>query len=201
MGTVKIDQGTRLEGHGKITIFMGDGDQVANVYLQIPEIRGFEQFCVGRPVEEVPRIVTRLCGVCPAAHHLAAAKAVDAVYQVDIPSAAKKLRELYYSIYYVYDHTLHFYYLGGPDFVVGPTAPKEKRNVLGVIEKVGLEIGKKVIEHRRWAQDLQIMIAGRSTHPVWCIPGGVSKGLTKENVAELQAKAAKFIDFAEFSLK
>ena len=204
MGTmtkVSIDPITRLEGHGKIEIFMDDKGDVANCYFQIPELRGFEQFCVGRPVEEVPRIVTRLCGVCPAAHHLAAAKAVDAVYHVDIPAAAKKLRELYYSVYYVYDHTLHFYYLGAPDFVVGPDAPAAKRNVLGVIEKVGLDIGKAVIEHRRWAQDLQIAIAGRSTHPVWCIAGGVSKALTKETLEELKVKGKKCVEFAQFTLK
>ena len=201
MSKVTIDPITRLEGHGKIEIFLDDQGNVENAYLQIPELRGFERFCVGRPVEEVPRIVTRLCGVCPAAHHLAAAKAVDAVYHVDIPSAAKKLRELYYNVYYVYDHTLHFYYLGGPDFVVGPTAPPDKRNILGVIEKVGIEIGKKVIEHRKYAQDLQIMIAGRSTHPVWCIAGGVSKGITKENVAELKEKGEKCLAFAEFTLQ
>jgi F420-non-reducing hydrogenase large subunit len=201
MRSISIDPVTRLEGHGKIQIFMGDDDQVANVYLQIPEIRGFEQFCVGRPVEEVPRIVPRICGVCPAAHHLAAAKAVDALYHVDIPPAAKKLRELFYSCYYFYDHTLHFYYLGGPDFVVGPTAPPEKRNVLGVIEKVGLEIGKAVIENRKMGQDMQILIAGKSTHPVWAIAGGVAKGLKKEDVEVLRANAKKAIDFAEFSLK
>jgi F420-non-reducing hydrogenase large subunit len=201
MKKVSIDPITRLEGHGKIEIFMDDQGDVANVYLQIPELRGFEKFCVGRPVEEVPRIVTRICGVCPTAHHMASAKAVDAVYHVDIPSAARKLRELHYSVYYVYDHTLHFYYLGAPDFVVGPTAPAAKRNVLGVIEKVGLDIGKAVIEHRRFAQDMQILIAGRSTHPVWCIAGGVSKGLTKENVVELKDKGAKCLEFAKFSLK
>jgi F420-non-reducing hydrogenase large subunit len=201
MKRVSIDPITRLEGHGKIEIFLDEAGEVKNAYLQIPELRGFEQFCVGRPVEEVPRIVTRLCGVCPAAHHMAAAKAVDAVYQVEIPPAAKKLRELFYSIYYVYDHTLHFYYLGAPDFVVGPDAPPEKRNVLGVIEKVGLDIGKKVIEHRRYAQDMQILMSGRSTHPVWCIAGGVSKGLTRENVAELQDRGKKCLEFAELSLK
>ncbi|MBW2700008.1 MAG: Ni/Fe hydrogenase subunit alpha [Deltaproteobacteria bacterium] len=196
-----IDPITRLEGHGKIEIFMDDDGNVANAYLQIPELRGFEQFVVGRPVEEVPRIVTRICGVCPTAHHMASAKAVDAVYHVDIPSAAKKLRELLYNIYYVYDHTLHFYYLGAPDFVVGPTAPAAKRNILGVIEKVGLDIGKSVIAHRRYAQDMQILIGGRSTHPVWCLPGGVSKGVTKENVAELKEKGEKCLEFAKFSLK
>jgi len=201
MRSVTIDPVTRLEGHGKIQIFMADDDTVANVYLQIPEIRGFERFCVGRPVEEVPRIVTRICGVCPAAHHMASAKAVDAVYHVELPPAAKKLRELFYSCYYFYDHTLHFYYLGGPDFVVGPTAPPAKRNILGVIEKVGLEIGKAVIENRKMGQDMQILIAGRSTHPVWAIAGGVSKGLKKEEVEILKANAKKAIDFAQFSLK
>jgi len=201
MNKISIDPITRLEGHGKIEIFMDDQGDVANVYLQIPELRGFEKFCVGRPVEEVPRIVTRICGVCPTAHHMASAKAVDAVYHVEIPSAAKKLRELLYSVYYVYDHTLHFYYLGAPDFVVGPTAPAAKRNVLGVIEKVGLDIGKAVIEHRRIAQDMQILIGGRSTHPVWCIAGGVSKGLKKEEVEQLKANGAKCLEFAKFSLK
>jgi F420-non-reducing hydrogenase large subunit len=201
MNKVSIDPITRLEGHGKIEIFLDEKGDVANAYLQVPELRGFERFCVGRPVEEVPRIVTRLCGVCPAAHHMAASKAVDEVYHVEVPSAAKKLRELFYSVYYVYDHTLHFYYLGAPDFVVGPTAPPEKRNVLGVIEKVGLEIGKAVIEHRRYAQDMQILMGGRSTHPVWCIAGGVSKGLTAENVVELKEKGEKCLAFAEFSLK
>ena len=51
-----------------------------------------------------------------------------------------------YSAYYIYDHTLHFYYLGGPDFVVGPDAPPEKRNILGVIEKVGIPVAKEVIK-------------------------------------------------------
>ncbi len=202
MKHITIDPITRLEGHGKINIFLNDEGNVENCYFQIPELRGFEKFCVGRPVEEVPRITIRLCGVCPAAHHMAATKAVDKVYHIDPPSAAKKLRELFYSIYYVYDHTLHFYYLGAPDFVVGPDADPSKRNILGVIEKVGLEIGSKVIEHRKYAQDMQIlMTGGRSTHPVWGLPGGVSKGLTEEDRKEIREKGEKCLEFAKFSLK
>mgnify|MGYP001477404511 CR=1 FL=1 len=55
MRHIKIDPITRLEGHGKIDIFLNDDGEVANTYFQIPELRGFEQFCVGRPVEEMPR--------------------------------------------------------------------------------------------------------------------------------------------------
>ena len=63
MQKISIDPISRLEGHGKIEIFLDDAGEVANAYLQIPELRGFEKFCEGRPVEELPRIVTRICGV------------------------------------------------------------------------------------------------------------------------------------------
>ncbi len=125
---ISIDPITRLEGHGKIDIFLTDEGDVANAYLQIPELRGFERFCLGRPAEDMPNLTNRICGVCPEAHHMAATKALDALFHVDPPPAAKKLRELFYSIFFVTDHTTHFYALAGPDFVVGPTAPVAERN-------------------------------------------------------------------------
>ena len=149
MKHIKIDPVTRLEGHGKIDIFLNDDGEVANCYFQVPELRGFEKFAQGRPVEELPRITTRICGVCPEAHHMASAKACDDVYKVQIPSAGKKLRELLYNTFYTTDHTVHFYALGGPDFVVGPQAPAAERNILGVIHKVGTEIGLQVINCRK----------------------------------------------------
>jgi F420-non-reducing hydrogenase large subunit len=63
MTKISIDPITRLEGHGKIEIFLDKEGEVVNTYLQIPELRGFEKFCEGRPVEEMPRIVPRICGV------------------------------------------------------------------------------------------------------------------------------------------
>ena len=149
MKRISIDPVTRLEGHGKIDIFLNDEGDVANAYLQIPELRGFEQFCVGRPAEDMPNLTARICGVCPEAHHMAATKALDALFHVDPPPAAKKLRELFYSIFYATDHTTHFYALGGPDFVVGPTAPAAERNILGVVKKVGMDIAGKVLKMRR----------------------------------------------------
>ena len=136
MKQIKIDPVTRLEGHGKIDIFVNDDGEVANCYFQVPELRGFEKFAQGRPVEEMPRITTRICGVCPEAHHMASVKACDDVYKVKIPSAGKKLRELLYNTFYTTDHTVHFYALGGPDFVVGPDATPSERNIIGVINIV-----------------------------------------------------------------
>jgi F420-non-reducing hydrogenase large subunit len=201
MQRISIDPITRLEGHGKIEIFLDAEGNVANTYFQIPELRGFERFCVGRPIEEMPLLTNRICGVCPEAHHMAAAKAADAVYHVDPPSVAKKLRELLYMAFFFTDHTTHFYALGGPDFVMGPDAPVAERNILGVIHKVGLEIGGQVIQARKYGHTVVEMIGGRKVHPCTAIPGGITKGITEEQRQEIENMGRWAVAFAEFSLK
>ncbi len=201
MKKITIDPITRLEGHGKIEIFLDDRGNVANAYLQIPELRGFEKFCEGRPVEELPRITPRICGVCPSAHHMASTKANDAVYHVDPPPAAKKLRELYYCAHMCHSHIAHFYALAGPDFVLGPDADPAKRNVLGVIDKVGLAVGGEVIKHRAYAQDIQAVIGGKATHSVCGLPGGMSRAITEAERADFEKKAKSMVEFGKFSLK
>jgi len=201
MKKIVIDPITRLEGHGKISIFLNDAGEVENAYMQVPELRGFERFCIGRKAEDMPLLTSRICGVCPVAHHMAGTKALDAAFNVEPPSAAKKLRELMYCGYYVYDHTLHFYYLGGPDFIVGPDAPPEKRNIIGVIEKAGLDIGKEVIKHRAYGQRITELIGGKATHPVCGLPGGISKPLSEENRQEIEKMATSAVEFAKFTLK
>jgi len=198
---ITIDPITRLEGHGKIEIFLDEEGNVANTYFQIPELRGFERFCVGRPAEEMPLLTNRICGVCPEAHHMAAAKATDMVYHVDPPRTAKMLRELLYSAFYVTDHATHFYALAGPDFVMGPEAPVAERNILGVIHKVGLEIGGKVINARKAGHTVIEMIGGRKVHPCTSIPGGLTKGITKEQQKEILELGNWAVEFAQFSLK
>jgi F420-non-reducing hydrogenase large subunit len=198
---ITIDPITRLEGHGKIEIFLDAQGNVANTYFQIPELRGFEVFCIGRPAEEMPRITNRICGVCPEAHHMAASKALDDLYKVDPPSAAKKLRELFYSAFYVTDHTTHFYALGGPDFVVGPDAAASQRNILGVIAAVGKEAGMKVINTRKQNHEVIKIIGGRAVHPVAGLPGGMSKAINEEERQFIEKAARENIEFGLWSLE
>jgi F420-non-reducing hydrogenase large subunit len=201
MKKISIDPITRLEGHGKIEIFMNDAGEVENAYLQVPELRGFEKFCEGRPVEEMPRIVVKVCGVCPEAHHLASVKAVDNVFHVDPPVAAKKLRELFYAAHQIHSHIAHFYALAAPDFVLGFDAAPADRNILGVVAKVGLDIGKEVIKHRAYAQDIQAIIGGRSTYPLCGLPGGNSRAITEAERLEIEGKARSCVEFSKLSLK
>lgn len=200
MKKISIDPITRLEGHGRIDLFIDDEGKLANAYLIIPEIRGFEKFAEGRPIEEMPRITSRICGVCPEAHMMAAAKAGDAAYGVTLSRTAAKIRELQYSAFYAGDHTTHFYALAGPDFVCGPDAPPAERNIIGVIGKVGVDAGKRVIRMRREAHEVAQMLGGKPVHPVNAIPGGVSKGVTRDMQKRLKEIADTAVDFADFTM-
>lgn len=197
--TITIDPITRLEGHGKIDIFLDDGGNVEKAFYQIPELRGFEVFSLGRPAEDMPQITSRICGVCPTAHHMAGTKALDDLYDVEPPSTAKKIRELVYNAFMLEDHALHVYVLGGPDFIVGPDAPKESRNLVGVIEKVGVETGKRIISMRRRLRELITSVGGKITHPVFGLPGGVSKGIPEEDLPGLKELAGDAVEFAKFT--
>jgi len=201
MRKITIDPVTRLEGHGKIEIFLNDAGEVENSYFQVPELRGFEKFAEGRLAEDMPQITQRICGVCPEAHHMASTKALDALFHVDPSSLAKKLRQIFYNAFYVTDHVTHFYILGGPDFIMGPDAPVAERNILGVIAKVGLELGGAVINIRMKNHHIIHMLGGRAVHPVFGLPGGVSKGLNEEERQEVEQIARDSVEFAKLSLQ
>src|SRR4030067_997266 len=176
---ITIDPITRLEGHGKIEIFLNDQCNVENAYLQVPELRGFERFCIGRHVMELPVLTNRLCGVCPAAHHIASTKTLDAVFSATPTETATKIRELFYMGQYMHSHIAHFYALAAPDFVLGPSAPANKRNVLGVVDAVGVPIGAEGIKHRTYGQKGQEKTGGGATHPVFGLPCGGSKQISQ----------------------
>ncbi len=198
---ITVNPITRLEGHGKIEIFLNDDGNVDRAFFQVPELRGFETFSLGRPAEEMARITPRICGVCPTAHHMASTKCLDDLWKVDPPPAAKKLRELVYSTFMVEDHYIHFFFLGGPDFVVGPTAPAAERNILGVINKVGMDIAGKVIRVRRECRQMIETMTGKVIHPVFGVPGGVTRGITEEERTKFLETAKFAVEFAQFALQ
>jgi len=199
MKQITIQPVTRIEGHAKISIQLDDQGNVADTRVNVVELRGFERFAIGRPVEELPRIVPRICGVCPWAHHLASSKACDAVFGVEIPSVARKLRELAYMGHFIHSHVLHFFILSGPDFVMGPDADYSTRNVFGIIQKVP-DIAKQVVKARYMGQMMTQILGGKAIHPDVSVPGGWSKPLTKEEVETLKGMAEECLDFVTFAI-
>ena len=201
MRKITIDPITRLEGHGKIEIFLNDEGNCEKAYLQVTELRGFEKYTEGRPAEEMPRITTMICGVCPTAHHMASTKALDDLWKVEPTPTAKKIRKLMYNAFQAEDHILHFFFLGGPDFVVGPQAAAAERNILGVIGKVGLETGGKVIEMRKGMRNILRIIGGKPVMPSCGLPGGVSKGINEEERQTIIKAGEYGVEFCQFALK
>lgn len=182
--TIVIDPVTKIEGHGKVTIHLDDNGNVAESHFHITEFRGFEKFCENRMAWEMPVITTRICGICPVSHHLAAAKACDDLFGAEIPPTGKKLRELMHMAQFIHSHALHFFYLAAPDLLFGLNAPPEQRNVLGVVA-ANPELGKKAIRLRAFGQSMIEKVGGRSIHPVSAIPGGMSKALSHDDRYEL----------------
>jgi F420-non-reducing hydrogenase large subunit len=197
---IVIQPVSRIEGHAKVQIFLDDAGNVADTTVNIVELRGFERFCIGRPVEELPRIVPRICGVCPWAHHLASAKATDRVFGVDIPESAKKIREAAYMAHFIHSHVLHFFILSGPDFVMGPDADYSVRNVIGVVGKVP-DIAKKVVRIRYLGQMMTQIMGGKGIHPDCAVPGGWSKPITSKELETLKSYANECLEFATFAIE
>jgi len=196
MRLVKIEPISRLEGEGRILIIVDDSGKVKDVYFEILELKGFEKFCIGRPVEEMPRIVTRICGVCPWAHHMASGKAVDTIFGREPTPTAKMIRELAYCAHQIDSHALHFYFLAVPDLLVSPDASKAERNVIYLYKKHP-EVVREIVKHRNYVVKIESMIGGKSIHPVCCVPGGISKPLDKEKVEKISEMAKELIKFTE----
>ena len=199
MKQIVIQPVTRIEGHAKITIQLDDKGNVDDARVSVVELRGFEKFCIGRPVEEMPRITTRICGVCPWSHHLASAKACDAVFGVESPAAAKKLRELCNSIAYMEEHILHFYFLSGADFIMGPDADYSVRNVIGIVGKLP-DVARQVVKVRHMCGRMLEIVSGKAIHPVAAVPGGFSKPLVEDERKELKKMASEALELAKFSI-
>jgi F420-non-reducing hydrogenase large subunit len=198
---ITINPITRLEGHGKIEIFLDSKGNVEDAFWQVLELRGFEKFCIGRPVEEMPRITSNICGVCPTPHNIASTKALDDVYSVEPTPTAKLIRQIQYNSFMLEDHYLHFFFLAAPDFIVGPDAKLADRNIFGVIRELGLEIGKKAIEVRRRCRDIIRLVGSKAAHPEGGLPGGVSRQISENERKWISQSANDAVKFAQLTLK
>ena len=173
---VTIEPVTRIEGHAKVTIHLNDAGKVEHAYMHVNEFRGFEKFCEGRMVFEMPTITPRICGICPVSHHLASSKAGDIVYGCPPPRPASLLRELMHMGQIIQSHGMHFFELAGPDLLLGFDSDPATRNVVGLIQ-ANPELAVKAVMLRKFGQEIIHTLGGRRIHPVFSVPGGVNKSL------------------------
>ncbi len=197
---INIQPITRIEGHASIGIQLDDDGNVQDARVNIMSLRGFEKFVEGKPAEELPRIVSRICGICPWMHHLASNKAVDGCFGAQPTPAGHKLRELMQTIAHAEDKLLHFFFLAAADFVIGPEADYAVRNVIGIV-KANPELAQQVVKMRQMAKMILDKFSSKTIHPVAGVPGGFAKPLLDEERRDILAKMEKLLDFAMFTIE
>lgn len=197
---ILIDPVSRIEGHAKITIELDDSNNVIDAQFHVTEFRGFEKFCEGRPYGEMPSLTGRICGICPISHLMASAKAGDALLTVKIPPTAEKLRRMMNLGQFLQSHALSFFYLSGPDLLLGWDADPAVRNVFGLI-KANPDLARKGIRVRQFGQEVIEHLGGKRIHPAWAVPGGVRSGLSQESREYLLSRVPETIDTLKLSLE
>jgi len=196
---ITIEPVTRIEGHAKVTIRMNEDGSVDHAYMHVNEFRGFEKFCEGRMVFEMPFITPRICGICPVSHHLAAAKAGDAVMGCPPPRPASLLRDLMHMGQVIQSHGMHFFELAGPDLLLGFDHDPATRNVIGLIQ-TNPALALRAVNLRKFGQEIIRILGGRRLHPVFAIPGGVNKSLKPDERDTILAGLDEAIETTQIGL-
>ncbi len=197
---IVIDPVTRIEGHSKITVHLDDDGRVAEARFHVTEFRGFERFCVGRPLWEMPGITARVCGICPVSHLLASSRAGDAILSVAIPPAAEKLRRLMNLAQIVQSHSLSFFHLSAPDLLLGMDCEPSRRNLFGLVAAEP-ELARRGIRLRQFGQEIIELLGAKKIHPDWAVPGGVRSALTAAGRDHIAARIPEAKESALLALE
>ncbi len=181
-----IDPVSRIEGHAKITLHLDGEGQVEDARFHITEFRGFEEFCRGRLLAEMPGLTARTCGICPVSHLLASAKATEQVMAVRIPPAATRLRRMANLGQIVQSHSLSFFHLSAPDLLLGMESDPARRNVFGLMQAEP-DVVRQGIGLRRYGQEVIAAVTGQRIHGTGIVAGGVAEPLTTDARDTLRA--------------
>lgn len=175
---------TRIEGHARISIYVGDSGEVESAQFHVTEFRGFEKFCEGRPFHEMPGLMSRVCGICPVSHALASAKAGDMLLGVEVPPAAVLQRRLINHAQLLQSHALSFFHLSSPDLLLGFDSAPETRNIVGLLDR-DPDFLRRGIRLRQFGQRVIEISGGKRVHGAWGVPGGVTRGFTAADRDEI----------------
>ena len=196
---IVIQPVTRIEGHAKISIHLDDSGQVQSAKFHVTEFRGFEKLCEGRPFQEMPGLMSRVCGICPVSHVLASSKAGDMLLGVEIPVAAEKQRRLVNYAQVLQSHALSFFHLSSPDLLLGMDSPAAKRNIFGLIEQ-DPDFLRMGIRLRQFGQRVIELVGGKRIHPGWSGPGGVHRRFSVDQRDEILAWIPEAIESISIAL-
>ncbi len=162
---IKIEELTRVEGHGNIVIDVKKG-RIKELRLEIIESpRFFEAMLRGRRFDEAQHIMSRICGICAVSHTSASLKAIEAAMGMEISLQSVLLRKLAFTGETLQSHILHLFFLVLPDLVgAGSIVPLLSSHP---------EMARTGLELKRLANEICAVVGGRHIHPISMWPGGM----------------------------
>jgi coenzyme F420-reducing hydrogenase alpha subunit len=188
MQTITLEPLRWQETPSRITVH--DNDSHLSVYYQVTSPRSAQAICCGRPVEEIPRIVSTLAP----SHHLTAALALDRLFQVDPPDLAQNMRSALLQAQYTTAHLRKFFFL--MTTVQDPLADFRfsSRSVAQPIRSK--RIVENIMRHAALSQEAEDILGGRHDHPLTAVAGGVSRFLKEGHYQRLTDINDRLLSFA-----
>ncbi|MBL8822344.1 MAG: Ni/Fe hydrogenase subunit alpha [Planctomycetia bacterium] len=175
--TIQVNALTRVEGEGGLHIRL-KGNVIEDLQLAIYEPpRFFEAFLRGRPLNEVPDVVARICGICPIAYQMTAVHAMENALSITVPHEIRQLRRLLYCGEWIESHVLHVHLLHAPDYF-GCTSG------IQLAERFPQEVTRG-LRLKKHGNELLEILGGRAIHPINVAVGGFYRVPRREELARL----------------
>ena len=190
---IRTDYLARVEGEGAMHVEV-EGGQVKQVRLEIFEPpRFFEAFLRGRGFGEAPDITARICGICPVAYQMSAARAMEDALGVEVDGPLRELRRLIYCGEWVESHTLHVFMLHAPDFL----------GYEGVVDMAAdhPEVVREALEIKKTGNAIIDLVGGREVHPINVRVGGFYKLPAPAELARLRERLLRARELAERAVR
>lgn len=174
---IEVKALTRVEGEGALRVQLR-GDEVTGVELAIYEPpRFFEALLRGRPIEEVPDITARICGICPVAYQMTSIHAMENALGVEVTPEIRSLRRLLYCGEWIESHGVHIHLLHIPDFF-GCSSSIE------LAKKYPQEVSRG-LRLKKHGNELLEVLGGRAVHPINVAVGGFFRAPARSRIRAL----------------
>lgn len=188
MQTITLEPLRWLERPSRVTIVGDNGDRRA--YFQITSPRDIARMAIGRPAEELPRIL----GMLSPAHHLVSAMALDRLFKVEPPDPAVNMREALLQAQFICHHLRKLYFFAAT--LAGPFRQYRMRAASETGSLIPDRTLDEIMDCLALAQEAATILGGRADHPLSVVPGGMSRALKEPHyprLSEISARCTEFV--------
>ncbi|MFX0035223.1 MAG: nickel-dependent hydrogenase large subunit [Candidatus Hermodarchaeota archaeon] len=175
-----VDICQRVEGHGEVKILV-QNDEISLVNFEFDVYRGFENFLIGKQLLDIPKIVSRICGLCYASQAIASCKAIEDIYNIKVSNQNILLRRLLMIGELIKSHSMNFFFQNLPDLL---KIFNISQNLLSPYElvKYNPQLTTNLYELIKIGNEINELFGGRSVHLLSPIPGGIIYSPSQKNI-------------------